>query len=449
MSEFRITAILSQYDRTKHRGSIPRLISVLDRSELLTNLIVVDNAREGDWTHRISDDFVQAGGDNSLREFSAFDRGFEVAAREGLECDAFLLVTDAFRAYGDDFLNLFDERVVECCSRLNACVGWMDSYMEECRIGRFAYDTWIRTSFVLVPPSLVELLRPMGADLSDLRLFTGDPEAPFSERADVSENLRSVLVEWLTNREVETSRLEERWHSRFDLTEETLPFFQAKVTAILLEHLMSAKLKSYAVPAYDLRCIRRLGDCGTFEEFLENGGDPRLEWLGWREHLPSLVDALLEDRRISLDDGAESADGRFLAFAGLFEPGREDGRAVHLFAQKVLPLILQRDATVRLLVHSRGLSIEDIGLGYAKNVVVKDLGESGRLELPAGCVASVAPEHIDTDGVSDFLAATGGECRMVADASIADQLDHPNLAKAESYVAFAAECCKLLENGQS
>jgi hypothetical protein len=279
-----LTAVLLLYEPAgKYPRALERLIAVLERLRSVeAKLIVVDNGREGDWQHQVSSTLLQIGGDNRAWEFSAFDKALAVCDRWRPETEVVALVTDAFAAYGQEYLELIDDRLISCVTRLAACAGWMDSYgFERCRIGSLAYDTWMRSSFLFLPREHVGLVSPLAADLDSDELFGSEPERPFADGGPLSENLKELLLEWLTARSAGSRRLSEHWHSRLELSAETLPLFHGKVRAILREHLISARLEAAGVACYDFRLLRRLADEGRLEDFLDQGGDRDRQWLGW------------------------------------------------------------------------------------------------------------------------------------------------------------------------
>jgi hypothetical protein len=72
-------------------------------------------------------------------------------------------------------------------------------------------------------------------------IFSGDPGAPFRADAPISGTYKRYVTDWLlgagTGQGVE-------WHSRFELTAETLDFFERKATAIFNEQMLSVRLRA-------------------------------------------------------------------------------------------------------------------------------------------------------------------------------------------------------------
>jgi glycosyltransferase involved in cell wall biosynthesis len=280
-AEPRLAVVFVQYDRRKYDGALERLLALLDGlSGIPYQVLVIDNARPGDWEHPVSSRVTHVGGDNTGWEFSAFDKG--LALLDGLpeKPDAIVLCTDAFSAYGDDFLGLVDANLVRQALALEACVGWVDAWPERADLFGQEDRAWLRTSLLIAPTHLLDSVRPLCAPIDDETIFSGEPGQPFRSTAPLSENLRRYLLEWLVGGG--TEELTEPWHSRFTLTAETFEFFQAKVRAILREHLLSVRLRQRGTPAFDLRLIAHMQRGGVPARELDAARLAGWQWDSWQ-----------------------------------------------------------------------------------------------------------------------------------------------------------------------
>jgi hypothetical protein len=116
-------------------------------------------------------------------------------------------------------------------------------------IAGHALQSWLRSSFIFVRPAELLALGSL-VSVGDARpYFSGDPSSPFRAGAPVSENCRRYIVGWLTGAGTGQGVT---WHSRFDLSAETLAQFEAKATAILNEHLLSARLRAQGCELVDM-----------------------------------------------------------------------------------------------------------------------------------------------------------------------------------------------------
>ncbi len=259
----RLSVIFLQYDRQKYSRSFERLVSLFAGFKSLDSLVVVvDNANPGYWQHEVSDRIVQIGGDNSAWEFSAFDRGLEFLAARDRPTDIYAFVTDAFLAYGDDYLELIDEATLRYCLELHSPVGWIDSFMQDLGACGYSYRDWMRTSLFFLPAQLLPEITPLTTPLEPEAIFGPTADSPFSESTPLSTRLREHLLAWLTKEESDIT-LNEVWHSQLELTDRSFDFFKAKTTAILREHLLSARLQAKGIACYDFRLIRRLAEANV------------------------------------------------------------------------------------------------------------------------------------------------------------------------------------------
>ncbi|MEM7349431.1 MAG: hypothetical protein AAF657_01400, partial [Acidobacteriota bacterium] len=255
-----VRVVFVQYDRRKYALALERLVGLLTRLQRFDfEILVVDNAHPGDWQHDVSAKMTQIGGDNSAWEFSAFDRGVAFLADRQPATSLYVFATDAFLAYGAEYLELIDDETLAACVDLQAAVGWVDSFGHRLELLGHSYRDWARTSLLLLPSATVSTFSPLATPFASAAIFGTSCEAPFLPSAPLSQQLRQRLLAWLTRQPTEVA-LEEVWHSQIDLDDTTLPFFTAKASAILREHLLSARLQAAGVPCYDFRLIRRLID---------------------------------------------------------------------------------------------------------------------------------------------------------------------------------------------
>jgi len=280
----RLTVIVSQYDREQFRGSVEALIRVMDEIDGADcRYLVVENALEGDWDHALTDRIHHIGGRNSCREFSAFDRGLAYAREHPFEEDLFVLVTDAFMAYGSAFLDLINAETVRAAHEWRACLGWVDAYPNSVTFNGREYRDWVRSSFVFVPAESVPALEPIAYPFRTEDIFGGGPQQVFVEDGPLSARLQQYMLDWLIDQPDGPVELEEQWHSKFELTEDSYPSFVAKVSAILREQALSIRLIEACVRVYEFRLFPALKRAGLWE----SRGTPRpgekLGWLGWRE----------------------------------------------------------------------------------------------------------------------------------------------------------------------
>ncbi len=279
----RLSVVFLQFDRQKYAVALERLVSLVTGFESVDpQIVVVDNANPGFWQHEISDRIVQVGGDNSAWEFSAFDRGIDFLATRNRSADILAFATDAFLAYGDDYLDLIDATTLKYCLELRSCVGWVDSFGQDLAACGHHYRDWMRTSFFLLPAELLPAIAPLTTPLEPQTLFGPTAATPFLESAPLSAGLKQRLLAWLTTRETDIA-LEEVWHSQIELSDDTFAFFKAKVSAILREHLLSARLQSSGTPCYDFRLVKKLAEAKVDVAAISKIEKKQWQWLAGRD----------------------------------------------------------------------------------------------------------------------------------------------------------------------
>ena len=278
-----LTAIVNQFDRRKYSGSIETLVSLLSAIPGLDfRILVVDNADEGDWEHEFTDRVIHLGGDNSCWEFSAFDRGLGYARSHPFREDLYLFVTDAYMAYGNEFLKLIGRDALAAAVGWGACIGWVDAYPEAVEFYGREYREWVRSSFVFVPSDFVKEIEPLAYPIALEEVFGGTPDEIFGPETPLSERLQQYLVEWLLDRGDDSISLEEQWHSKFELNLESYPRFVEKASAILREQALSLRLREAEIPVFDFRALPLLKSPGASDLAFEPRPDEAWEWLGWR-----------------------------------------------------------------------------------------------------------------------------------------------------------------------
>lgn len=461
----RLAVIFVQHDRERHRGGLPALLGALSPLGAETTVVVVDNLHPGDWAHSVTANIHHVGGDNTHWEFSAFDKGVDWLTQRGVEVDVYAFATDALLAYGADFLELVDDRVIDCARRYSVCVGWIDSFMERCEVLGYSYDAWLRTSLVFVPARVLPFLQPLAPRLNEEDLFGDTPDMPFRPAAPVSENLRRLLLEWLTtggSGADSEERLGHAWHSQFALDDETFVHFKSKAKAILREHLLSARLKALGVGCYDLRAVRRAGELSLTEAAMRGESAAEWQWLGWMRLAsePAAGSSSAGLAWASGDPGSlervanDADDSRPTFLVAAPEDAGEAEAAVRYFERDVMPLVLQRHASARLAANGVGdlAGGEPAGAAAASPLApaapIVPLPVDGE-DPPSGAVALLLPPGAAPSDATRLAAAW--RLPVVGPGLTAGgrpAVDGHHCLRAERPWEYAAACCRLIEESE-
>jgi hypothetical protein len=185
-------------------------------------------------------------GDNRFYEFSGWNSVLKRHPELVAASDVVLFVTSAFEESFNAYLSEFSQDLLKVAVRKGVCVGHLDAYPQEVSIFGQRSQAWMRTSFFALPTSLVLEMGVLTAERS-FDFFSEDFRRPFRDSADLSENYRAFILDWLTGPGLGHGP----WHSRFDLTEESFPRFKQKSVAIFNEHFLSISARQRGYPTID------------------------------------------------------------------------------------------------------------------------------------------------------------------------------------------------------
>ena len=202
-------------------------------------LIIIDNALEPGMMEKTPDGIV-LGASNEYGEFTAWQKGIDHYWDALDSYDLINLATSAFDNLYTAYLDRFNESMLShICSRPRA-VGHIDAYERRIAIGSYESRHWLRTSFIMIPPLELKKLGTLVSITSGKHIFTSNPESPFQEKDGINKTYQEYLLAWLTGVDLPP---DDRWHSCFRLTHETMPRFISKATAIMNEHMFSIRLR--------------------------------------------------------------------------------------------------------------------------------------------------------------------------------------------------------------
>jgi hypothetical protein len=247
------------------------------------HVVVVDNALPRDVVERRDDGSVLIGGDNSTREFSAFDRALEFVGAKIWQYDFVHFATSAFKTLYVAYLERFVPSLLAAAAGRPVCIGHIDCYNEAIELGPHRNQHWIRTCFFFLPPAEARALGSFVSIADGRNFFSGNPGAPFRADAPLDQRYRGYITDWLTGAGVGQGVT---WHSTFRLTPGTLAGFEQKARMILNEQLLAIRLQA-------LGC--RLVDVTWLSAMLRKYQPREVSWsASWREQLANRDrDALL------------------------------------------------------------------------------------------------------------------------------------------------------------
>jgi hypothetical protein len=236
----RILTLFARHGREKYATALDELRTFqrrcLPRATFET--LVVDNAPQAALAPEAGCEVIP--GSNRAWEFSAWDDAVAHVGNRIFRYDLVQLVTSAFNTLYTRYIERLDDGALELVAGRAAAVGHVDRYLQPVELLGIRSQYWLRSSYLFVPPAELVGLGSLCGLTAPERLFSGDPARPFRDDAPISPNYRRYILDWLTG---EGTGQGVTWHSRFDLDRATLPFFEAKASAILNEHLLSIRLR--------------------------------------------------------------------------------------------------------------------------------------------------------------------------------------------------------------
>jgi hypothetical protein len=198
---------------------------------------------------------IVIGGDNSAREFSAFDSGIAFAGDTLWDYDLVNLTTAAFRQMYVDYLERFLPGVLSAVAGEPACVGHIDCYNEPIQVLGCTSQHWLRSCCLFLRPLELKVLGSLVSTGREEGWFSGDPAAPFRADAPLSTSYRRLIADWLLGKDIGQGVT---WHSGFSLDESTLTQFEQKTLAILNEHLLGIRLRAAGCRTVDVTWLSGL-----------------------------------------------------------------------------------------------------------------------------------------------------------------------------------------------
>jgi hypothetical protein len=247
----RIITLLARHGTAVYADALEAIDGLLARQlpDVARDLLVIDTALPAGHHDTLGAGRTLIGASNTHWEFSAWDRAVSCLGERITQYDFIHLATSAFRMLSPRHLDRFDAGMLDSIRGRAAALGHIDYYDHPVVVGDVSLRSWLRSSFVFLPPAELQLLGSLVSLDDPRRFFSGDPRAPFRADAPLSTRYRDYIRDWLTG--PGTGQGVE-WHSRFELTPTTLNRFEAKAMAILNEQILSARLRAQGCALIDM-----------------------------------------------------------------------------------------------------------------------------------------------------------------------------------------------------
>jgi hypothetical protein len=192
-------------------------------------------------------------GDNRCAEFSGIAHCLNADPTLSRDFDGIIFVTSAFLMNFNQYLRGFTREALTFGIRKQAFLGHFDEYPEPVNLMGNESKRWMRTACFFAPKRGLELLRIWSIQDSS-RFFSGRLEEPFKSDAPLSGLYQRYLIDWLTGNGINN----QKWHSSFNLTEESLSNFYFKSMCILNEHHLTMQARSVNLPIVDVGAFHHM-----------------------------------------------------------------------------------------------------------------------------------------------------------------------------------------------
>jgi hypothetical protein len=241
-----LIVLFVQYDQQKYNYSFETLHKTISKDNTFNcSYMIIDNSICQNYFEKKTDDITIINGDNSEREFSAWQKGINTIKELNLNYDLILFINEAFLVYNDNYLLKHFKTAVRRCIKYNAVVGIFDKDEKNrsLSVNDYVFTKWLRSNMFFVPKIIMDkfqsliLITKSEYDKIIPLVFPNNISSYkdcFTSDNTINELFKQKIYEWLTI----------VWHSKIDLNNDTWNIFRIKAKAILNEALISAKIRS-------------------------------------------------------------------------------------------------------------------------------------------------------------------------------------------------------------
>lgn len=248
--------VLVEFGRQHEEAALALLAPMLRRLFPAAPLraVVVDNAATGDADGSIEPCVNRVSGDNSLREFSGWDRGIEWLERryEAARDSVFVLANDTV-VRADKRIRVRDlpaDRAAAVAQ--GALVGWIDEYPRSIELFGLGVRQWVDTSLLIAEYGTLDRMRPLARRWPDNGVFDDDWRRFFREPSPLSRNYRDYLRTYFFGEQIRGD-FAHAWYAQEPLTASNADAFRTKLRCVFCEHALGAHARANRIPLVDIR----------------------------------------------------------------------------------------------------------------------------------------------------------------------------------------------------
>jgi len=181
------------------------------------------------------------GGDNAAWEFSAVDVAVAHLGASIWKYDLVNIVTSAFEQLYVAYLERVQPEVLEAIAAAPVCLGHIDCYNDPVWVGPYRSQHWLRSCFLVLPPTELKVLGTFVSVRGRRPWFSGRADDPFGPDSPIDATYQKYVKDWLLGEDIGQGVV---WHRKLTLDDAGLDMFEQKARTILNEHLLGVRLRA-------------------------------------------------------------------------------------------------------------------------------------------------------------------------------------------------------------
>ena len=226
----------------RYKGSLEKFLEICRQIGLEKRLIIIRNDSENLHIKQLNDWTFEMGGDNSVFEFSGWQKAIDSEIAHSFVPDVYLIANDAFLATGlaNSFyaLPVLDEEIIRIVYEKKLLAGRKLNYSVK------GLDSFIQTHFFLISAEIIKKIGSIVSEnLSEKFLKSEYSADVFTESKILGEPLKKFIYYTLT----------QRWHNKgLKLSSQNYNNFKRKVLCAINEILLSNRIEKLNYKIVDL-----------------------------------------------------------------------------------------------------------------------------------------------------------------------------------------------------
>ena len=247
--------LLLEHGREREQKAIDLLDSTLRRlfPDSRRHTAIIDNAVTDGSDTAIDERIERISGDNTLREFSGWDRGLAWLDRRHTPApdSVVVLANDTIvRSDKSERVRALPAERGAMASQ-GALVGWIDEYPRPVRLFATEFRQWVDTSLVITTRRTLSALEPLTVRLSE-RIFDDDWRRIFVEPSPLSAKYRTYLRTYFVGDRL-YQEFTHGWYAQTPVTPDNFEDLKTKLRCVFCEHLLSARARALGIRLVDIR----------------------------------------------------------------------------------------------------------------------------------------------------------------------------------------------------